>query len=204
MDRSEQVVVLVHGWCAHRWLLEPTARALRLAGYETVRWGYPSCTKSIQYHGDRLAALLKNLVDAKASDRVHVVAHSMGGLVLRAAAHAGDLQLARVVMLCTPNHGSFMATRMKNLLGWISPTLLEICDDRNSPVHTLPSDLCHRAQVGVVVTQHDWVVRQQSMLLEGAVDTAYLNTTHAGVLFSRTSHRLIKSFLLHGKFSPGS
>lgn len=37
---------------------------------------------------------------------VHVVAHSMGGLVTRAALKQGPADIARFVMLATPNHGS--------------------------------------------------------------------------------------------------
>ncbi len=54
-------------------------------------------------------ALLDTIRDEEA---VHLVAHSMGGLVVRAAlrlAQGSDGHIKKVVMLGTPNHGSFAA-----------------------------------------------------------------------------------------------
>lgn len=43
----------------------------------------------------------------KEKGKVHLVAHSMGGLVARSAVAAGARKVGRVVMLGTPNYGSF-------------------------------------------------------------------------------------------------
>ncbi|MBS0365963.1 MAG: alpha/beta fold hydrolase [Proteobacteria bacterium] len=53
---------------------------------------------------------LAQRIRAAAPQRVALVAHSMGGLVSRAAlAHPGTAQVRSVVLLGTPNHGSFAA-----------------------------------------------------------------------------------------------
>ncbi|HSY05053.1 MAG TPA: hypothetical protein VK803_03845 [Steroidobacteraceae bacterium] len=58
--------------------------------------------------GGALAARLRSLAGA----RVALVAHSMGGLVSRAAlAHPGTQHVERVVLLGTPNSGSFAAVQ---------------------------------------------------------------------------------------------
>ena len=57
-----------------------------------------------------LGAELATRINAEAASEVHLVAHSMGGLVARAAlsADAGQLsKMKRLVMLGTPNFGSF-------------------------------------------------------------------------------------------------
>src|SRR5262245_24537580 len=53
--------------------------------------------------GRELAARVRS----EAATEVHLVAHSMGGLVARAAVHHGMDKLKRLVMLGTPNFGSF-------------------------------------------------------------------------------------------------
>jgi pimeloyl-ACP methyl ester carboxylesterase len=54
-----------------------------------------------------LGAVLRARIDADRAPKVHLVAHSMGGLVSRAAIKLGVPKLGRLVMLGTPNRGSF-------------------------------------------------------------------------------------------------
>jgi CHAT domain-containing protein len=57
---------------------------------------------------DHLGRNLLDRVRGEPADQVHLVAHSMGGLVSRAAlALPGNKKIARLVMLGTPNYGSF-------------------------------------------------------------------------------------------------
>ncbi|UCD82431.1 MAG: alpha/beta fold hydrolase, partial [Desulfobacterales bacterium] len=76
--------------------------SLRAAGYDADFYPY-DWRKSISRLGQELAA---DLGKEKAAD-VSIVAHSMGGLVTRAAVAQKAPKIKRVVMLGTPNHGSF-------------------------------------------------------------------------------------------------
>jgi CHAT domain-containing protein len=84
------------------------ARRLRREGYDVVDAAY-DWRQSIDTLGAELAA---RILSDDAS-QVHVVAHSMGGLVLRAACRdaAVRTKIARAVMLGTPNHGSYVAVQ---------------------------------------------------------------------------------------------
>jgi pimeloyl-ACP methyl ester carboxylesterase len=75
---------------------------LRAAGYDADFYPY-DWRKSISLLGQELSAHLKK---EKATD-ISIVAHSMGGLVTRAAVALKAPKIKRVVMLGTPNHGSF-------------------------------------------------------------------------------------------------
>ncbi|MCK7508695.1 MAG: alpha/beta fold hydrolase [Desulfobacterales bacterium] len=56
---------------------------------------------------DRLGADLAASIREEKAEKVHLVAHSMGGLVARAAVDSVSKEVGRVVMLGTPNFGSF-------------------------------------------------------------------------------------------------
>jgi hypothetical protein len=59
-----------------------------------------------------LGRLLAKRLSARRSARLAIVAHSMGGLVARAAlAHPGTAHIERLVLLGTPNCGSFAAVQ---------------------------------------------------------------------------------------------
>ncbi|HNQ24121.1 MAG TPA: CHAT domain-containing protein [Phycisphaerae bacterium] len=83
---------------------------LRWAGYDAVFYPY-DWRVSLDVLGDKLA---RDITTEKAS-RVHLVGHSMGGLVIRAALGRQEQtlteKLGRVVMLGTPNFGSFSAVQ---------------------------------------------------------------------------------------------
>lgn len=79
---------------------------LRAAGFNADFWGY-DWRYSVKDLGAQLAKHLSCL-----PEKVHLVAHSMGGLVSRAALKQGaGARVNRLVMLGTPNHGSFLATQ---------------------------------------------------------------------------------------------
>ena len=76
--------------------------SLRAAGYDADFYPY-DWRKSISLLGKELSVSLSKEKTAKVS----IVAHSMGGLVTRAAIAQKAPKIKRVIMLGTPNHGSF-------------------------------------------------------------------------------------------------
>jgi pimeloyl-ACP methyl ester carboxylesterase len=100
------------------------AAARQLHAHSVLSFAYLSLKLRLMLHGyrvdyhpydwrqglDRLGAELAARLTASSED-VAVVAHSMGGLVVRAALARGARHIARVIMLGTPNHGSFAAVQ---------------------------------------------------------------------------------------------
>ncbi len=81
--------------------------SLRKAGYDAVLLDY-DWRRDLQALGQRLA----DRIDADGQDDVAIVAHSMGGLVARAAmTHPAGKRVAQLVMLGTPNSGSLAAVQ---------------------------------------------------------------------------------------------
>jgi hypothetical protein len=107
-------IVLLDGLAGAPWRLRWLQKHLQKAGSdEVVIFPYRSDgTIPIEILADQFAVFLKGLGDCPM-----VVAHSMGGLITRAAvARHPDLKLQRAVMLCVPHSGSRLA-------GWIPPFL---------------------------------------------------------------------------------
>ena len=77
---------------------------LEVAGF-TVRWADYDWRLGIEDNGARLAAR----ITAEPARHVHLVGHSLGGLVARAALAASDASIERLVTLGTPHRGSLAA-----------------------------------------------------------------------------------------------
>ncbi|HEU5081211.1 MAG TPA: CHAT domain-containing protein [Opitutaceae bacterium] len=107
---------------------------LRAAGFNADFWGY-DWRRSVEDLGAKLVADLKK----EESREVSIVAHSMGGLVTRAALKLGTDRITKLVMLGTPNNGAFVATQaIRGTLPSIRK--LAILD----PLHSA-EDLCTQA-----------------------------------------------------------
>lgn len=121
-------VVLVHGLGRTGISMRVIAAALRKAGYPTLSPWYGlrrSMPEIVEYLHPRITAF----ADAHPGP-LHIVTHSLGGLVSRAFIKAHrPAQLGRVVMLAPPNAGSELADFVfslgldKLILGPVGPHL---------------------------------------------------------------------------------
>ena len=134
---TRDAVILVHGLAANQLVMAPLAHALGSFYGQVVNWGYSSLWSPIEGHAQRLAALIKGLEER--ADRIHVVAHSMGGIITRLAlAEFQPRRLGRLVMVAPPNRGSHVATWLAPWLGRICPPLVQLADSQDSLVCRLP------------------------------------------------------------------
>ena len=106
-------VVLVHGYAATESVWTPLRRALAEAGFgHIVSLNYNSfATDPVAVSAELTHQALRALAAAGAS-RVHLVGHSLGGLVVRgalAASAALSAQTASAVTIASPHRGVFLA-----------------------------------------------------------------------------------------------
>ncbi|MEW6131963.1 MAG: alpha/beta fold hydrolase [Pseudomonadota bacterium] len=102
---KKETVVLVHGLWMKGLELQPLAWSLRSAGYAVRFFRYPT-RRPLNASALRLGRMLRGLEQ----DTVHLIAHSLGGLLLCHLAEQGGLpENGRVLMLGTPLAGSHAA-----------------------------------------------------------------------------------------------
>lgn len=185
--------------------MAPLATRLRQAGFAPLSWGYPSLRQDIPAHALRLRQFLDALLADDLCERLHVVAHSMGALVLRQALLEAPLaRLQRIVLLCPPNRGSHVASQLSGSWGRICRTLTQLSDRPDGFAARLPQTLCQHYEVGIITAALDFVVRRESASLPGAVHELVVPGWHSSVLFRPDAARAVCSFLSHGRFAHPS
>lgn len=82
---QSELVFLLHGIAANRWMMHTLAKRLTKSGYEVNNWGYASTWGSIEDHSRRLAEALQAADNDPSITTIHIVVHSMGSIVTRHA-----------------------------------------------------------------------------------------------------------------------
>lgn len=142
LEDNSQSIVLLHGLFRSANSMDAMEDALVDAGYNTCNINYPSteydiATLSIEY------VLPEIQQCAGVVDSIHVVTHSMGGIVLRYLHSKGELSnVDRVVMLGPPNQGSELVDELGDLdlFTWLNgPAGNELATSDTSVVQQLPN-----------------------------------------------------------------
>jgi len=104
-----EVVVFVHGIWLGGWEMAVLRRRVQACGFPVHQFHYASLRRTPRQNAARLHTFIQTL-DA---DVVHLVAHSLGGLVLcQLFSHVPEQPPGRVVMLGTPLRGSTLARKL--------------------------------------------------------------------------------------------
>jgi len=201
-------VALIHGLGNARIGMQALALRLELEGFETASVGYPSRRLFLSEAIERVAVGIAEL--AGGWDRVHLVGHSLGGVIASAiAAGRPDLPVGRVVMIGAPMRGSALAAwtrRLAPLRTFLGPVL----DDLASRPGPVPPDSRIGAIAGVagipslgrefgLIGPHDGKVTLRSAWT-GAGHRAAVPVGHAMLPYSREVARLTAHFLREGRF----
>src|SRR5262245_19441752 len=99
MGPGLETVVLVHGLWVHGVAMSLMKRRIAKCGYPVHSYSYPSVRLSLTENAERLTHFCRGIAPA----RMHLVGHSLGGLIaLRTVSIAVGLPPGRVVLLGTP------------------------------------------------------------------------------------------------------
>ena len=203
----QERVLLLHGIWLRSLTLTRLAQRLAEAGFAVEKLDYPAVVGG----PDAGAEILARRIARRAGERVHLVGHSLGGiLALEALRRAPSLVDGRVVCLGSPLAGSRTARALSAwpATRWITGRSREIlCSGVGTCVP--------KTEVGVVagvmpfgfggfVTNlpkpHDGTVALDETRIDGLTDHCTVATTHTGLVWSAEAARQVVAFLRDGRF----
>jgi pimeloyl-ACP methyl ester carboxylesterase len=205
---ASETVVLVHGIWMSSLELVLLARRLRRCGYRTLRFRYRSLRRPVRHNAECLARRVRRLP----AGRIHLVGHSLGGLVvLQALQDHPDLITGRIVLLGSPVKGSAVARHIhgRRLLRWLIGRSGEqglLGDGPRWEGRQLLGVVAGSRSLGIgrlmggLGGVNDGVVNLEETILEGAQDSIVEKSTHMGLLTSRRVAAQVCAFLRHGRF----
>jgi pimeloyl-ACP methyl ester carboxylesterase len=190
------------------WEMFLLRRRLQARGYRVYRFYYRTVGCGLKENAERLDRFLNKHVDG---DTVHLVAHSLGGLVVRCLFYDFPRQRpGRVVTLGTPHQGSYVARRagrcglLRRLLGMSLSALRGEVPPWNCEREL--GSLAGTLSLGLgwlfagVPRPNDGTVAVAETKLEGMQDHLLLRASHFGLLYSRQAALQVEHFLQHGRF----
>ena len=205
------VLVYVHGlWFTGREALILRRRLAASLAVESRVFSYPSVTASVT---ENAAALGRYLATIRA-DTLHLVGHSLGGVViLKLFQNPPQLPPGRIVLLGSPLNGS-RAAQLLTRLPFGRPVLGKGIAEEvlNAP----PRRWQGRREIGVIAggrsiglgrlvgrleKPNDGTVTVAETELPDATDSIVLPVTHSGFLLSSEVVRQTAAFLTAGRFS---
>ncbi|MHB1273037.1 MAG: alpha/beta fold hydrolase [Rhodanobacter sp.] len=203
-------VILLHGLWMRGFALAMLHRRLIEADFRVHRFDYLSVAATQQSILDRLRARMTGL--AAEADAVHLVGHSLGGLLaLRACLDANELPPGRIVCLGSPLKGSAAA---RGFAGWgrgsevllghnhelLQQGLARWDGPREVGMIAGRMPLGLGAVLGHFEGEHDGTVAVEETRLPGLADHCMVEANHTGLLFSPEVARQTAQFLRHGHF----
>ena len=205
-----EAVVLVHGiWMTGAEMLLLRRRLIQ-CGFDCYSYRYQSLRRTPRENAIRLDQYLQSI----RADVVHLVAHSLGGIVVLHLFEQYPRQKpGRVVMLGTPIRGSQAAQKMASSR-WLQHLLGRSVERGllgDAPRWQADRDLGMIAGsegfgVGKLITQgklqqpNDGTIRLAATCSSGIKDHLALPYSHSGMIFARPVATAVCRFLQTGKF----
>ena len=112
VDAAATPILLVHGFIDNHAIFTVMERALRRRGFHMLTaYDYDLLTHSIPRAAIRLGETIERLVTLSGYERIHVIGHSLGGLITRYYVQrlGGDSCVHTLVTLGTPHQGTQLA-----------------------------------------------------------------------------------------------
>lgn len=207
---TTEPVIIIHGLWVHGLVMGWLARRIAQDGFAARTYSYPTMRLTLSENAERFARYCAGL----AAPRVHIVAHSLGGLVaLKMLQMNRGLRCGRLILIGTPCSGSFVAQRLARLPGGRTLLGRSIAEWLREP-QPVPDGI---AETGIIAgtrgyglgrlvapdlpRPHDGVVALAETAVPGVTQRIALNVGHTEMLVSREVARQCCAFLRNGQFA---
>ncbi len=208
MTDKAETVILIHGLWMRGLVLLLHQRWLRAEGFAVRRVSYPSWRCGLADNVRRLSSF----VSETPGDVIHLVAHSLGGLVaLRMLSQENDARIRRIVLLGTPYADCHCGLTLA-----AAPVLAALVGRTFEDWFRLPRpDLPPALEIGVIAgtrriglgrlipglaRPNDGLISVDETRIATARDCIALNVSHSGMLVSHACAGQIANFLRTGSF----
>jgi len=213
---GKECVVLIHGLWRSGFAMRSIANDLEDHGYQTVSVDYPSTQEEIPELVQ--GYLLKSYEECAqtGAKKIHLVSHSMGGILIRQFLQSRTLPLgSRVVMLSPPNQGSELSEKFGDSWWYqwaVGPAGVSLSTKQQGIISKLK---VIDEPVGIIAAYRDWslwpqawlpqpndgTVSVESMKLAEMDDFILVNSGHALMRFNDEVQNQIRQFLALGEFA---
>jgi pimeloyl-ACP methyl ester carboxylesterase len=192
----------------HGVAMLPLGWRLSHCGFDVLRFSYASVGKGLEHNADLLAKCCRQL----GTERIHLVGHSLGGLLILAALERNrDLKVRRAVLIGSPYAGIAAAIGLgrfaigERMMGrtvneWLRMPRPSLSKDVELGVIAGNVPLGLGRLVARLPTPHDGVTCVDETHVPGEKESIVLRINHTGMLFSPAVARATCAFLRNGTF----
>lgn len=181
-------VLLIHGYQCNRGFWVSLRGRLERAGWQAATISLSPVFNDIDGYVEQVSRRIDDVCAAAGTEQVILVGHSMGGLVSRAYLRRhGNGKVAKLVTLGSPHHGSRLAVMGPGFNARQMVPGSEWLAGLNAPgAVPLPA-----ATVSIYSCQDNYVMPQDSPVLEGAKVVPVAGIGHLEMAFSPMIERLL-------------
>jgi triacylglycerol lipase len=207
-------VMILHGLGVHPWIMSVVAYRLRKSGRRAHLIGYNSYHTTIP----QIAQIVARKIRRFGYEEIDVVAHSMGGIILRYAYnHAHLPRVRRAVTIGSPHRGSSLANYVSTKLSRLSRLVLGeiLLQMRHGDLGLAArAGTLDGVEVGVIAGgnktkngmnrlikgDNDGIIAVEETPLLGMKDFIHVSQGHTFQLFNKRVMEYAIHFLDHGRF----
>lgn len=228
VKNSGEIVILIHGMSRTRFSMIMLDRYLKRNGFKTISFSYSSTKYSINELSAKFADFITKTAKQYADKKIHIVSHSLGGIITRetllmlgrelknSLTECGTpnlctkiksnkrnhpIKIGRIVMLAPPNKGSKAASFFSKI--WPIPQILkpitELRNAEDSPINQVP--VPKDFDIGVIAGRFDCKVTPEESHIDCEKEHIIVNSAHTFIMNNRNVKIAVKNFLLTGSFT---
>ncbi|MFZ2632942.1 MAG: alpha/beta fold hydrolase [Desulfosalsimonadaceae bacterium] len=211
-----EFVILLHGMARTERSMRPLDSRLTENGFTVINTGYPSTTETVEAIADKHLGGMVDQCRQKNASKIHIVTHSLGGIVTRQYLQNHALPMgSRVVMIAPPNKGSELADQLRSfrVYQWLNGPAGQVL---GTGPDSLPNTLKPvKGEIGVIAGNatlnplfswlipgdDDGKVSIRNAKLHEMTDFIIIFSSHAFIMRHAAVMEQVLYFLKNGKFN---